>query len=526
MSEGALSSSSSSSYPLSTATNKHDLLCVRGDEVFSTSTELFRKVVHYDATDATNDQQPEKTCFVYSYKDGPEYPGPLSRSILVLGYADRSLSVVRKIVDVDTADSDTVVCDGLHSCTIGVQLADEKKRYDRMEKRHKINSMGFARFITNLRISRRVAIISKDKFGRFGILVPFERTKIETESKETTTNGNDKQHNYEANDFAARVYIGDVKEVMRFLAVSSGDGTKLNNTSVNNDGSTSGNNGGWKPSTPPPPSNGWKPISPTYQASGNSWDNNNNDDDDDNDGPKFKPDDDDDGPTFKPDDDDVAEEKTGDSGGAMPWDMTEESAGDSGSGAMPWATTEESAGDSGEAMPWNTTTEESTGDGGGAMPWNNNDTNTGDDDGGVPSSMPWDNSTSNEGEDASSSPPVPWATNTTEDNTSMGNGGSSSKKRSFEDMNPHDDGNDDDDNENEEEGNGNFHTNKGAAAADAFYSGLTRSLRTQDQSWIFHMRKYNNWVKATQIAELDPTIVSVDSKGKRTMLPKQELRIL
>jgi hypothetical protein len=499
MSEGTLSSSS---YPLSPAKNKHDLLCVRGDLVFSTSTELFQKVVHYDATDATNDK-PEEICFVYSYKDGPEYPGPLSRSMLVLGYADRSLSVVRKIVDVDTADGETVVCDGLHSCTIGVQLADEKKRYDRMEKRHQINSIGFAKFITNLRNSRRVAIISKDKYGRFGILVPFEGTKIKTDSKETTTNGSDKQQNYEANDFAARVYIGDVKEVMRFLAVSSGGGNKLNNTSVvNNDGSTS-ESGGWKPTTPPPPSNGWKPTSPLYQAaSGNSWDSNNNDDDDDDD-------DDDDGPKFKPDDDDDgAEERAGDSsGGAMPWDATEASTGGS-DGAMPWATTEENAGDSSEAMPWN-----------------NNDTNTGDDDGAVPSAMPWDNSTSNGEEDASSSPPVPWATNTTEENTSMDNGGSSSKKRSFEDMNPHDD-EDDDDNENEKEGNCNFHTNKGAAAADAFYSGLTRSLRTQDQSWIFHMRKYNNWVKATQIAELDPTIVSVDSKGKRTVLPKQELRIL
>lgn len=53
--------------------------------------------------------------------------------------------------------------------------------------------------------------------------------------------------------------------------------------------------------------------------------------------------------------------------------------------------------------------------------------------------------------------------------------------------------------------NGNeFHANKGAAAADAFYSGLTRSLDTRADSRLFHMRAFNGWVKATQIQELDP----------------------
>ena len=49
-----------------------------------------------------------------------------------------------------------------------------------------------------------------------------------------------------------------------------------------------------------------------------------------------------------------------------------------------------------------------------------------------------------------------------------------------------------------------FHANSGAAAADAFYSNLTRSLDTRADSRLFHMRNFNGWVKATQIAELDP----------------------
>jgi SAM-dependent methyltransferase len=47
-----------------------------------------------------------------------------------------------------------------------------------------------------------------------------------------------------------------------------------------------------------------------------------------------------------------------------------------------------------------------------------------------------------------------------------------------------------------------YHRDAGAAAADEFYSP-PRSLDRAD-SRLFHMRAFNNWVKATQIAELDP----------------------
>ena len=59
-------------------------------------------------------------------------------------------------------------------------------------------------------------------------------------------------------------------------------------------------------------------------------------------------------------------------------------------------------------------------------------------------------------------------------------------------------------NDNDNENNNTFHSNEGAAAADAFYSGLTRQLDTRADSWLFHMRAFNGWVKATQIAELNP----------------------
>lgn len=65
---------------------------------------------------------------------------------------------------------------------------------------------------------------------------------------------------------------------------------------------------------------------------------------------------------------------------------------------------------------------------------------------------------------------------------------------------------------------GTYHADSGAAAADAFYSNLTRSLDTRADSRLYHMRNFNGWVKATQIAELDPNTSrasSSNSKGKK-----------
>ena len=63
-----------------------------------------------------------------------------------------------------------------------------------------------------------------------------------------------------------------------------------------------------------------------------------------------------------------------------------------------------------------------------------------------------------------------------------------------------------------------FHADSGAAAADAFYSGLKRNLDTRADSMLFHMRSFNGWVKATQIQELNPNV-----KGRKARAP---LRVL
>jgi SAM-dependent methyltransferase len=67
----------------------------------------------------------------------------------------------------------------------------------------------------------------------------------------------------------------------------------------------------------------------------------------------------------------------------------------------------------------------------------------------------------------------------------------------------------------EEDGDSNFHADTGAAAADDFYSNLQRELDNRADSRLFHMRAFNNWVKATQIQELDPKSRLPGKKGTR-----------
>eukprot|EP00934_Nitzschia_sp_Nitz4_P006246 Nitzschia sp. Nitz4//scaffold2_size372955//172653//174965//NITZ4_000422-RA/size372955-processed-gene-0.106-mRNA-1//-1//CDS//3329546775//6236//frame0 len=122
---------------------------------------------------------------------------------------------------------------------------------------------------------------------------------------------------------------------------------------------------------------------------------------------------------------------------------------------------------------------------------------------------------------AESSFSAPWETSGASEDTSsawdapMGGGGGGGSKRSYDEMNAE---------SNEpaaDHGESKFHADSGAAAADAFYSGLTRSLDTRADSYLYHMRAFNGWVKATQIQELDP-IITVDGRPQR----KGPLRVL
>ena len=82
-------------YPMDAPKMKHDLQCTRDlppedssllSEIgFSNSTDLFRSLAEEAVA------HPNQVCSLYSYADGPEYPGPLSRSLIIMGVADLSL---------------------------------------------------------------------------------------------------------------------------------------------------------------------------------------------------------------------------------------------------------------------------------------------------------------------------------------------------------------------------------------------------------------------------------------------------
>lgn len=222
-------------YPTSEPKNKHDLI-FSGENLpaypeslvsvvgFSSSAELFRKLE--EPIDPKEKKQ--AIASVYSYSDAPDYPGPLSRSLIILGVANNSLSLVRKVMSQD----DTPDC--LHKCIIAVKLADEK-HMPRLDQRHQQNSKLFSRIMKQLRKDEAVAIAAKDKHGRFALIVPMgEGNSID-----------DEPDTIRPEDCAAFCYVGDAKDVVEFLASSAAENSE---TSINSK-NTDAQNGLWHPSS-------------------------------------------------------------------------------------------------------------------------------------------------------------------------------------------------------------------------------------------------------------------------------------
>jgi hypothetical protein len=70
---------------------------------------------------------------------------------------------------------------------------------------------------------------------------------------------------------------------------------------------------------------------------------------------------------------------------------------------------------------------------------------------------------------------------------------------------------------NDDSNSDHFHANEQARRTEAFYETVDRSEETGPDSQIYHMRKFNNWVKALQMQEVNPR-----TKGNKT----EGLRIL
>jgi SAM-dependent methyltransferase len=190
-------------YPSDTPKQKHDLVSPRLPPDGSSGTSLqdemgFRNTA---ALFQALEQQPipapdlKTVAAVYSYANAPtDYP--LSRSLVVIGVADQSLAVVRKLV----GDADDVpAC--LHTCTLAVKRADDNFLHA-LREQDVTNSKSFASFVKRLQQEGVVAILGRDKYQRFGILQPME-------------------DDWDAAglEYAAKCHVGNVEAVKEFLTM-------------------------------------------------------------------------------------------------------------------------------------------------------------------------------------------------------------------------------------------------------------------------------------------------------------------
>jgi hypothetical protein len=185
-------------YPVENPSAKHDFLALSEDEL---SGNVF------DTLDRPIDPKHlTKRAIVYSYPDGPLSPGPLSRSLTVIGILQASHPIVQKLLD--------PVGGGMSQCTVGV------KRYqDNLPEKDKSNCLNFAKFITKLIRAESVALLGKDKFGRFGILKPMKDDE----------------------KFAAECYVGDAENAR---ALFQGGHDKINGSASN---ANTSDTGMWQP---------------------------------------------------------------------------------------------------------------------------------------------------------------------------------------------------------------------------------------------------------------------------------------
>jgi mRNA (guanine-N7-)-methyltransferase len=249
-------------YPFDTPANKHDL----GTKTALPEGNLVDQIGFRNTKgllDALEIDLPEKITVltpVYSYSDAP-HP-PLSRSLTILGVADSSIFLVRKLL----ADEDDVP-NCLHRCTIATKRADGK--YARQIKESdKRNSHTFAKLLRRLHSEGLVAVLAPDKYRRFGILKPTD---------DISTNGE-----FEAQDFAATVYVGYIDKVKNFLAGSlpsaSNDTMTMESSGLwEHPGMTSEfsepqaiNDGLWIPPEPTT-TEMWQPPPSNYDESFTSW---------------------------------------------------------------------------------------------------------------------------------------------------------------------------------------------------------------------------------------------------------------
>jgi SAM-dependent methyltransferase len=243
-------------YPLGDRISKHDLLCPK----FSSESCLLDDHGFTDADSvfaALNREIPSnlvQIASVYSYNDSPS--PPLARSLFVIGVVHSVESALGKMV---ADDSHVPSC--LHRCTVAVKRADGVHAQSLTPKDLAV-SHAFAEFLRQLRKEKLVGILGQDKYKRFCIFVPTDDMTVEGD--------------FEAQDFAAFCYIGDVRAVQNYCSQSTTRSKRPNPTieaplSTEDDVWKPSDDGVWKP--PDVDYGSWIPSNSEtdHNGSANMW---------------------------------------------------------------------------------------------------------------------------------------------------------------------------------------------------------------------------------------------------------------
>eukprot|EP00977_Amphora_coffeiformis_P005496 scaffold1168_cov167-Amphora_coffeaeformis.AAC.29 len=431
------------SYPAGVAESKHDLVTPRLPlqgtllDAFglASAATLFQKL------DEAAPRDLKLLASVYSYADGPQ--PPLSRSLYVVGIIADTHTVMRKLVG-DEQDGDELD-PSLHRCTLAVNRGDGN-RLSEMDERHRKSSVPFAKFIQRLRIENVAAVLGHDKYKRMGILKALRRPGGSS--------------GYHENDFHVACYVGYTEKVKDALRKAVVPAMMVPKSPPVAPGGFPDDEQNVVPKSPPVPPGGFHdeevaPQSPPPPPGGFN-----------DEGPVWNPDCDE--PVWQPDDAPVTENGPSASDDTPVWkpedngsdDTPNGKPEDNGASTTLWEAPGRSSNDASTAV-WEAPASSSTG------LW---ESGTADDNAfGAGTVSDWD-----------------------QVDTTI------SRKRSR----PEDDNDnnliEDDEHSGDDDGD-KFHANTGAAAADKFYSNLTRNQGTRADSRLYHMRSFNGWVKATQI---------------------------
>jgi hypothetical protein len=190
------------SYPKDSPRSKHDLCCpaslsssLQNNNALSIQTldELTTNLVQSSLQ--TEPSSPPRLATVYTYKDAPVKPKPLSGKLRIENLM--SFLLFERIARSEGGS--------LKKCTIAVKLPSVMEQYAHYQRKYqadKHNTNSFRSFIGRLHSANQVAVLAYDSAGWIAFLVPFSLLNHQQQS-----NGDDSQ-------YAACLFYAPMKEFL------------------------------------------------------------------------------------------------------------------------------------------------------------------------------------------------------------------------------------------------------------------------------------------------------------------------